>query len=210
MVRPSQNIDKRLLAAGAELLPATGCKGLSVRQLVEHAGVNLGMFHYHFKSKDNFIRTVLEQTYEEMFSALVLQVSEVHSPLESLRGALRVLGRFGRKNRVLMVTLVSEAMAGEALPAAFLRANLPRHITIIAQLVARAQRDGSIVKAPVPAVLAFLMGSVAAPLLLGSAITRHGVLPPETAALIEKSVLSERALDQRIEFALRGLAADRK
>jgi hypothetical protein len=35
-------------------------------------------------------------------------------------------------------------------------------------------------------------------------------LPPETAALIEKSVLSERALDQRIEFALRGLATDRK
>ena len=50
MARPSQNVDQRLLEAGLALLPQTGCAGLSVRRLADHAGVNLGMFHYHFKN----------------------------------------------------------------------------------------------------------------------------------------------------------------
>jgi AcrR family transcriptional regulator len=33
------------------LLPQTGCAGLSVRKVAERAGINLGMFHYHFKSR---------------------------------------------------------------------------------------------------------------------------------------------------------------
>ena len=86
MPRPSQNVDQRLLDAGLELLPLTGCAGLSVRRLTEHAGVNLGMFHYHFKSKDNFIRAVLQRTYEAMFSALTLEVDATATPLHNLRG----------------------------------------------------------------------------------------------------------------------------
>ena len=64
MPRPSQNVDQLLIDAGLELLPETGCAGLSVRKLTEHAGVNLGMFHYHFRNKDNFVRTLLQRTYE--------------------------------------------------------------------------------------------------------------------------------------------------
>jgi hypothetical protein len=30
----------------------------------EHAGVNAGMFHYHFKSKDNYLATLLQGLYE--------------------------------------------------------------------------------------------------------------------------------------------------
>jgi AcrR family transcriptional regulator len=79
-----------------------------VRKLVEHAGVNLGMFHYHFKTKENFVRVVLERVYEEMFSELVLQVNPDAPALENLRNLLTTLGRFARKNRLLMVRLVSK------------------------------------------------------------------------------------------------------
>jgi len=201
MVRPSQFIDQLLLDAGLELLPVTGCAGLSVRRLTEHAGVNLGMFHYHFKTKDNFIKAVLQRTYEEMFSALTLRVNPTHPPMQNLRDALGVLGSFGIKNRRLLVRILGDAMSGEPLAADFLKANLPRHIEVIASLVQEAQWEGSMAKAPVPQIIAFMAGAVAAPILVGTALQQN-----PTAQATAGFVLSEQALAQRIEFALRGLA----
>lgn len=206
MSRPSQNIDQRLLDAGLALLPATGCRNLSVRQLTDEAGVNLGMFHYHFKTKDNFIRAVLQRVYEEMFSELVVQAGGGNAPLVNLRNLMRTLARFARRHRLLMVRLVSDAMAGEPLAAEFLKANLPRHFALIAELVVGAQRDGSLVRAPLPQVMATIVGAVAGPLLVGSAMQQHGLLAPGIAAAFDEQVLSEQAIDQRIEFVLRGLA----
>ena len=200
MVRPSQNIDQLLLDAGLELLPSTGCAGLSVRRLTQHAGVNLGMFHYHFKTKDNFIRAVLQRTYEEMFSALSLGVNPAHAPLENLRNALGVLGQFASKNRHLLVRILADAMSGEALAADFLKANLPRHIGVLAALIQEAQSEGSLVRAPVPQLVAFMAGAVAAPVLIGAAAGAS------VADMLGQQVLSPEAIAQRIDFALRGLA----
>ncbi len=200
MVRPSQNIDQLLLDAGLELLPSTGCAGLSVRRLTQHAGVNLGMFHYHFKTKDNFIRAVLQRTYEEMFSALSLGVNPTHAPLENLRNALGVLGQFASKNRHLLVRILADAMSGEALAADFLKANLPRHIGVLAALIQEAQWEGNLVRAPVPQLVAFMAGAVAAPVLIGAAAGAS------VADMLGQQVLSPEAIAQRIDFALRGLA----
>ena len=71
MPRPSRNLDRALLAAGRELFPARGCAGLSVREVADAAGVNLGMFHYHFKSREAFLRALLQSVYEDLSSELV-------------------------------------------------------------------------------------------------------------------------------------------
>ena len=178
MNRPSQRIDLQLIESGMALLPDTGCAGLSVRKLVEHANVNLGMFHYHFKNKDNFIRAVLQRIYEEMFAALTVEIDPARGPVDNLRAALTVLTAFGYRHRKLLSALVSEAMGGEALPAAFLRENLPRHIAVVARLLAEGQAAGSIVPAPLPHLLPFILGGVGGPLFAGGAIERLGAAPP--------------------------------
>lgn len=207
MARPSQNIDQRLLHAGMELLPQTGCRGLSARKLTEHAGVNLGMFHYHFRSKDNFIRTLLQQTYEQMFQDLVLQSHEGVSPVDNLRKAVRVIAGFGLAHRQLLLRIGADALAGEQVAAEFLQSNLPRHLGVIAGLVAEAQRSGDLVKAPLPQVIAFIAGAVMSPVLLGSALLENNALPAAAGTALEQGVLSKKAVEQRIEFALRGLSA---
>jgi AcrR family transcriptional regulator len=206
MSRPSQNIDDQLIAAGIALLPETGCAGLSVRKLVEHAGVNLGMFHYHFKNKDNFIRVVLQRLYEGMFADLQLQAEAGPDPVDSLRAAVTVLGSFAREHRAMLLMLVSEAMQGEPLALQFLRENLPRHIGVIARLVMRGQAEGRIVAVPVPQLLPFMLGAIAGPVLAGGAVERHAALPPEFAALAQGALLSAEALSLRIELALRAIA----
>lgn len=207
MARPSQNIDQRLLQAGMELLPQTGCRGLSARKLTEHARVNLGMFHYHFRSKDNFIRTLLQQTYEQMFQDLVLQSHEGVSPVDNLRKAVRVIAGFGLAHRQLLLRIGADALAGEQVAAEFLQSNLPRHLGVIAELVAEAQRSGDLVKAPLPQVIAFIAGAVMSPVLLGTALLENNALPAAAGAALEQAVLSKKAVEQRIEFALRGLSA---
>jgi AcrR family transcriptional regulator len=205
MARPSQNIDQRLLDAGLELLPQTGCRGLSARRLTEHAGVNLGMFHYHFKNKETFIRTLLDRLYEQMFAMLVIKAAAAQTPVDNLRNALQVLAQFSHRNRQLLMRIMTDALAGETVASEFLRTNVPRHLGVLAMLITAAQRDGRIVAAPLPQIVAFLGGAVIAPVLVGSALLEHGAVSAPLAATFDGAVLSEQAARQRIEFALRGL-----
>lgn len=213
MTRPSQKLDKALLDSGMALLPQYGCKGLVVRQLVEHAGVNLGMFHYHFKSKKVFICAVLKRMYEEMFAELMQQVTSTDSVLENLGSALQVLAKFTRLNGALLSRLLADAIGGEHIAIEFLQASLPRHAQVVADLVVEAQKEGIVVTAPVPSIVAFLAGAVGAPIVLGGAVARikgQGSLSMATQALalIEQHVLSDEAIAQRVGFALRGISAE--
>ncbi|RSZ55438.1 TetR/AcrR family transcriptional regulator [Massilia atriviolacea] len=205
MNRPSRHIDARLIASGMALLPQTGCAGLSVRKLVEHAGVNLGMFHYHFKNKDNFLRVLLQHLYEDMFAALTLKAQGAQRSAQNLDSALRVLASFAGRHRHLLLMLLSEALRGEALPAAFLRENLPRHIAVLAQLLRQGQAEGDIIDAPPMQLLPFMLGAIAGPLFAGGAVERLPAAPPELAALAQQALLSDAAIALRIDLAMRAV-----
>ena len=180
MPRPSRNVDAQLIRAGLELLPETGTAGLSLRRVAERAGANLGMFHYHFKTKDAFVRALLDALYEDMFADLELAAGDP-APLAALSKALGVLARFARTHRQLLRRLIGDAMNGEPLAQEFLRANLPRHVGVVLGLVAAAH-------------------------LMGSALVERGLAPPAVAAAFDDAVLSDAAIDSRIGMALAGIA----
>src|SRR5206468_4412072 len=131
MNRPSNQIDALLLASGRALFPTAGCAGLSLRALAEHAGVNVGMFHYHFKSKDNFLRALLQQMYEEMFANLQLDADHAGPALVRLRAALITFARFARDNRRVLARIWMDVLAGEPVALAFLRDNAPRPVGLL-------------------------------------------------------------------------------
>src|SRR3954466_8413677 len=112
MPRPSRNLDLALLATGRELFATRGCAGLAVREVAEAAGVNLGMFHYHFKSREAFLRALLQSVYEEMYaqlSAVTAARPREATPLAHLRAALRFMGRFARANRPVLARVLADA-----------------------------------------------------------------------------------------------------
>jgi AcrR family transcriptional regulator len=51
--------DQRLVDTALEMAKHSGLSNLKLRDVAQKAGVNLGMFHYHFKTKDQFTRAVL-------------------------------------------------------------------------------------------------------------------------------------------------------
>ena len=207
MPRPSQDQDQALLAAGARLYPALGCAGLSVRRVAEAAGVNPAMVHYHFGSKDAFLRTLLQQHYEEMFSALQLTSQGDTDVMERLAAALLGVARFVREHRPLIARVWADAQAGEAVAQDFLRANAPRHLGVLMALTQEAEARGRLPRQPLLTRFSFLMGAVVAPLVLVGGMQTINAVPPALLAGVAEQVLSDDALQRRIEWALLGLAS---
>jgi len=203
--RPSRNLDRALIAAGRELFPARGCAGLSVREVAEAAGVNLGMFHYHFKSREAFLRAMMQASYEEMFQLLTLEMGRPGDTVELLEHALRAIARFVRDNRRFLARLLSDALTGEPCAREFMRDNLPRHLDVLRGLIAKGQQEGIFVPVPLPQAMGLCAGSLAMPILAGGALVDSGQLEPATARMIESTLLTNEALDQRIDLALRAL-----
>ena len=207
MPRPSRNVDAQLLAAGRALYPQTGAAALSVRKVADKAGANVGMLHYHFGTKDAFVRALLQDLYEPMFAELQTATAGPSDPVIALRAALRVIARFARDHRVLLRRLIADAAGSEAPAVDFVRANFPRHAGIVAALVLAGQQAGRFRKITVAQAVSFVAGAVAAPILVGSAIVDAGLAPPALADRFDNDVLADTALDERIELALAGLAA---
>lgn len=203
MPRPSRQLDQALLRSGRVLLPEFGCAGLTQRRLAEHAGVQPGMFHYHFASKDAFLQTLLQQLYDEMFDRLSAGVVDAPpgdvAPLLRLRRGLVEIGRFVREHHALLARLVADAIGGVAVVHAFMRANAPRHLGVLMQLLQQAEAEGALTPAPPLQRLAFLMGATVAPMLVAPGIVALG-LP--LAAAVPAQVLDDAALQQRVDLAL--------
>jgi AcrR family transcriptional regulator len=212
MPRPSRNLDRALLAAGRALYPATGCAGLTIRQVCDAAGVNTGMFNYHFGTRETFLRAVMQQAYEEMFSRFTLEVArpDAFTPAEQLRAALRVLGRFARENRKFIARLLSDVLAGEPVAREFARDNLPRHASVIAGLVAAGVAGGTFRPLAPAQAIGTCVGALVMPILGGGAIADSGALPKAASRTLADSVLSDGAIDERIDLILQALAPPAK
>jgi AcrR family transcriptional regulator len=205
MPRPSQGIDQALLQSGRELFPRLGCAGLSVRAVAERAGVNPGMFHYHFKTKDNFLRALLQHSYEEMFASLSSELAHEGGTRERLRRALTVLGRFAREHRGLLARVWMDAMAGEPVAQAFFRANAPRHLGLLLAVLEQARREGVLREVPTLQALAMTLGAVVLPMLFVAGLVESGVAQAVPWRVFDAQVMSDEAIAQRIELALAAL-----
>ncbi|MFT3884027.1 MAG: TetR/AcrR family transcriptional regulator [Flavobacteriales bacterium] len=52
---------QRIVAAAMELFRSKGLHGVNMRELAEKAGVNKGLLHYYFKTKEAIFREVFVQ-----------------------------------------------------------------------------------------------------------------------------------------------------
>ena len=204
--RPSRNLDQALLVAGRALFPGRGCGAMSVREVADAAGVNLGMFHYHFKSRDAFLRALMQQAYEEMFATLALEVARDADPVINLRNAFRVLGRFMRDHRPFLARVFTDALSGEQCAREFLRDNMPRHLGVLQALVAEGQKRGRLVDIAFPQVIGLCGGALSMPILLGGALLDSGALAGPMAAAVQGSALSDAGIDQRIDLAIKAVS----
>lgn len=196
-----------LLQAGRELFPRLGAAGLSVRKLADRAGVNPGMFHYHFRTKDAFVARLLQEVYDAMFANLELAVASGPA-VTALHAALCVLGCFARDHAPLLRRLFVDALAGDRNARAFLRGNVPRHIGMLQQLIRDGQQEGALKRMPVAQALSLLAGAVLSPLLVGSALAGSGLAAAATARGFLGAIATDEAIAERARCALDGIRTE--
>lgn len=209
MSRPRGDSEFRLVKAAQELLDEKGFSGLKIREVAKKAGVNLGMFHYHFKSKENFQKRVMKDLYERFFSGFKLETSQAGTPLERLRRALTALSRFARDNRKLLLGVISDAAQGDVQVMSFVQANFPRHVLIVFQLIRECQKKGSIERMPLHLTVSLLFPSIMAP-NIAMAVVEHKRLPGIVRMAVKglkDEILSDAVLEKRVTYALRAVGA---
>jgi AcrR family transcriptional regulator len=179
-----------------------------VREVAEEAGVNLGMFHYHFKTRDAFLRELLQSVYEDMFSQLQVQRDDAWTPVDNLRAALRFLGRFLRANRPILSRVLADALCGDPIAIDFLKRNAPA-APGAPPGARRARAEGrqprAHARAPGGRVL---RGKPRHAIIFGGAAVDSGALPPPAARMVEGTLLSDAAIDARIDLALAAIARE--
>jgi AcrR family transcriptional regulator len=207
MARPSRNIDRELIRSGRELLQKSAISDLSLRQVADHAKANLGMFHYHFKTKDEFIRAVLNDLYEEFFGEMEKEFrngATESDPVERLRKLLVAFASFAVRQRELLASVIRDVMAGNPVVLEFIASHFPRHIQLLGKAIQDGQKKGVIREdLSVTQILVLAAASLNAPSILGTSLSRatSGAIEP----VIQKEFLAAKAVEKRIDFVLRGL-----
>lgn len=108
MTRPSHNIDMLLFEQGQKLLLDVGFDNFSVRELCRKAGVNLGMFHYYFKTKDNFIELLIGQVFEKYLNEQKQAAKKQSKAIDKLKAVVYQRALTGYKNKRLLFIFFKE------------------------------------------------------------------------------------------------------
>jgi len=101
-------------------------------------------------------------------------------------------------------------MAGEPVARDFFRDNAPRHIGLLLQLLGEGQASGALRTMPPLQGLAFLMGTVPMPMIFAAGLIDAGLTPPGGKAAFDAQVMSDEAIESRIDLVLSALAAPKR
>lgn len=208
MTRPSRNIDSLLIETGRKMLPETGFRNMSIRQLCSNAGVNLGMFNYHFKTKDVFIERVLSDTYEEFFQSFTVEAARGGTPFEQLQNAVFSIAVFARDSRHIIAALIEEVMVGNERVIEFARKNLTKHIKVIVRLVKKCQKERYIIKLPLLNIFPTIFLGIVAPNVIVRLAEKKAVNNVNIKVwvkMLEQQVLTDKGIKQRIDVIFKGL-----
>jgi len=203
---PRPSARDQLLAAGRQIVLKSGFQDLTVREVAAAAGANLGSFVYHFGTREQFLRALIEEWYAPLLSRVTDVAVGDGRPLERLQSAILQLVEFGREQGAFLGRVLMAAAAGEPAARQFARTIFGRHPRLLVGLIGEAQADGTLVREDPLQVLLFLMGSVGLPLLLASAWQGQPLFDATAAAALGRFARDPIPVEQRLDWALRGLA----
>jgi len=207
MARPPSGTDLKLKAAGRKLLQEKGITGLSVRETCRVAGVNTGMFHYYFGSKEEFLRTVLKEMYAEFMLNFKGGISVTGTPRARLKIALVQVGRFARSIRGALPMIFADVAYGDKKAFSFFNSNFTEHVRHIASLVKECRPQSGLKHHSIPYMVGALVPVMVFPVIINGIMERNNVtrLGAESLENLREEFLSDAGIMERAEIALKGI-----
>jgi AcrR family transcriptional regulator len=207
MPRPASGTDLKLLAAGVNLVRAKGLYGMTVREACRLAGVNTGMFHYYFGSKDEFTKAVLKELYAGFMLKFRAGSALGGTPRERLKNSLIEVGRFFRDIRKAAPLFFADMAYGKKETFNFLSGNFTGHLKLIAGLVSECRPASAVKGRSVPFIMAAVLPAMVFPIIMAQILIRNGVrkLGALDLSVIEEEAISDAGIAERAEIAVRGI-----
>ncbi len=174
------------------MLRQKGAASLSIREVAKKSGVNLGMFNYYFKDKNEFIKSILEDTYSPFIAELTKH--QTHG----LEEVLFSMAKFSRNHHQTILSLLGDALAGERNVVRFLQKNFTIHFAILFDELTNHFEDNKYDSKYLEHAFRFLVSSVGLPnLMLGFKIKMNPRLKQE--------IDDDDNLRRRVRSAMSGL-----
>ncbi|MDR0486479.1 MAG: hypothetical protein LBH29_07150 [Elusimicrobiota bacterium] len=108
MGRIPQHLDEKLIECGKAVLLKHGIRAINIRSICAETKINLGMFVYYFKSRSNFIKTILESFIKDMEVAILNESKDITDPLQKLKCVMTVSLKIGRQNHATFEKIVED------------------------------------------------------------------------------------------------------
>ena len=207
MPRPASGADLKLKAAGRKLLKKKGITGLSVREACRLAGVNTGMFHYYFGSREEFVKVVLKEVYAEFMLNFKAGGSVAGTPRDRLKAALEEVGKFARSMRGVAPIIFADLAHGNKAAFAFFSENFTEHVSHIAALAQECRSGSAVQNRSITFMIAAVAPIMVFPTLLGGILEKNGVKKINRQSLsgLQKEIFSDAGIAERAEIAMRGI-----
>ncbi|MCC6278540.1 MAG: TetR/AcrR family transcriptional regulator [Oligoflexia bacterium] len=193
MARKSSDLDKKMVAAGIELIQEGGIARLSTREIADRAGANLGMFNYHFGTKEKFILKILNDFYQKFLDDLM----GLNGEDPELEAVLHQIAAFSRDNRKLLTPILSDVLVGDKVVIRFLKKNFSKHFLVLELALQKHLKLKNLLASNPHHAIRFLIGAVGVPNIL--------LEISEKGSRYKYSPESDEELVSRVKAAIIGL-----
>jgi TetR/AcrR family transcriptional regulator len=184
VTRPSADPTRdRILAAAADLFSDRSFAGATTREIAAKAGVTQPLLNYHFRSKDELWRAVVDALFERLNRTMDERVQgddELTSARLRVREFVTFSARYPQLHRIIMQESKADGPRTDYL-VAHVRPHYERTVTLFERLT----RAGAVPPIP-PAHLYYLLtGAGPTMFVLGPECRRLSGLDPTSDAVIE-------------------------
>src|SRR5258707_12380372 len=139
---PGSEKYQRILDAAVEVIAERGYFSSPVSAIAKRAGVADGTIYLYFKSKDDVLRTAIDETVKKFHRQVEGEFKTLKGPREQLEYIAQVHLESHAVNRNMAILMQTEVRQSARFIAEFSHHHLVKYIQVVREVVRRGQQEG--------------------------------------------------------------------
>src|ERR1700712_5643622 len=139
---PGSEKYQRILDAAVEVIAERGYFSSPVSAIAKRAGVADGTIYLYFKSKDDVLRTAIDETFNKFHAQVEEEFKTLKGPREQLEYIAQVHLESHAVNRNMAILMQTEVRQSARFIAEFSHHHLVKYIQVVREVVRRGRQGG--------------------------------------------------------------------
>lgn len=204
MTRPSSFLDKKMLKAGRKIVTKEGSGELSIPKICSMAKANLGMFNYHFGTKDNYIKILYSGFKDEVTKFLGIEEMHDKTPLEKIKLSMNKIESYINKNPKLANSLFFDGLVNGSKSFEYVEKGIIPKFDHLLALIDEAKEQGELKRdIPTSEIFGCLVFGVIAP-----EIFKGHIHDTERVYQCAQPSAKDFSMKQRLDVVLKGFLTE--